>query len=191
MWPWEHLAVGYLAYSILLRATERRGPAAGGAIAVALGTQFPDVVDKSFAWLTTILPGGQSLAHSLLFAIPAIVAVGIAAALADRTDLGVAFGIGYLSHLPGDVVYPVLLGGDLNLSFLLWPILAPSGSTPTAVFAYVQELFVKFGALLATPQGIYYLAFEVLLLAVALLLWVYDGTPGLPRLSRRSSKEVP
>lgn len=190
MWPWEHLAVGYLTYSILLRATERRSPAAGGAIAVALGTQFPDVIDKTFAWLTTILPGGQSLAHSLLFAVPVIIAVGVATALADRRDLGVAFGVGYLSHLPGDVIYPVLLGGDLNLSFLLWPILAPSGSNPTAVFSYVQELFAEFGALLATPQGMYYLAFELVLLFVAFLLWVYDGTPGLPRLSRPSSGDV-
>lgn len=190
MWPWEHLAIGYLAYSLLVRTTERRAPAAGGAIAVAIGTQFPDLVDKTLGWTTSLLPSGQSLAHSLLFAVPVILGVGILAVLVNRSTLGVAFGVGYLSHLPADVVYPALLGGDLNLSFLLWPILAPSGSQPTAVFAHVHELFAKFGTLLATPEGMYYLLFEVLLLLATLLLWVYDGAPGIPRPTRRSQGEV-
>lgn len=181
MWPWEHLAIGYLAYSVLLRGTERRAPAAGGALAVAVGTQFPDLVDKSLGWMTSLLPSGQSLAHSLLFAVPTVVLVAIVATLARRGDLGVAFGVGYLSHLPGDVLYPALLGGELNLSFLLWPILAPGGSQPTSVLTHVQELIATFGTVLATPAGIYYLLFEASLLLVATVLWVYDGTPGLPR----------
>lgn len=191
MWPWEHLAIGYLVYSLLVRTTGRRAPAAGGAVAVALGTQFPDLVDKSLGWGTSLLPSGQSLAHSLLFAIPAVALLGVLAALVDRSDLGLAFGVGYLSHLPGDVIYPVLLGGELNLTFLLWPVLAPSGSQPTAMFAHVQDLLATFAEILATPQGVYYLFFEVALLAVALGIWVLDGTPGLPRRSRGSPGEVP
>ena len=181
MWPWEHLAVGYLVYSLLVHLTDGRAPAAGGAIAVGLGTQFPDLVDKPLGWGTAILPSGPSLAHSLVFALPCILGVGIVAVALDRTDLGAAFGIGYLSHLPGDVVYPVLLGGDLNLSFLFWPVTSASGSQPTAMFAYVQELFAQFTAVLATPQGAFYLAFEALLILGTLVIWFFDGAPGLPR----------
>ena len=46
MWPWEHLAIGYLAYSLLGRLAWRRPPTVGTAITVAFGTQFPDLVDK-------------------------------------------------------------------------------------------------------------------------------------------------
>jgi hypothetical protein len=180
MWPWEHLAIAYIAYTIFTRTTLGRPPARGGALAVAFASQFPDLVDKSLGWAVGVLPSGQSLGHSLLFAVPIALLVGVFSVWRGRSDVGLAFGIGYLSHLPGDVVYPVLLGGDLNLSFLLWPILAPSGSQPTAVLAYVQELFAAFGAILASPRGVYYLGFELLLLTVALGLWVYDGTPGLP-----------
>lgn len=180
MWPWEHLAVGYLVYSLLVRVTTGRAPATGGAIAVALGTQFPDLVDKPLAWGTGLLPGGQSLGHSLLFAIPIVLTVYAVATAVDRRDLGAAFGIGYLSHLPGDVVYPALLGGDVNLSFLLWPVLPASGSRSTAMLGYVQELLAEFTATLSSPQGAVYLLFEAVLLLAALAIWVVDGTPGLP-----------
>lgn len=190
MWPWEHLAIGYLVYSLLVRASVGRRPAAGGAVAVAVGTQFPDLVDKSLGWAGSVLPSGQSLAHSLLFAVPVVVFAGTVAVVVDRRDLGLAFGVGYLTHLPGDVVYPAMLGGDFNLSFLLWPVLAPGGSQPSAMFAHVQELFATFGALLATPQGLYYLFFELLLLAVALALWILDGSPGVPNYSRNSAGDV-
>ena len=46
MWPWEHLTIGYLAYSLLSRLAWRRPPTVGTAITVAFGTQFPDLVDK-------------------------------------------------------------------------------------------------------------------------------------------------
>lgn len=191
MWPWEHLAIGYLAYSLLVRTGTGTTPAAGGAVAVAVGTQFPDLVDKTLGWAGTVLPSGQSLAHSLLFAVPFVVLVGAVTVVVDRRDLGLAFGVGYLTHLPGDVVYPAMLGGEFNLSFLLWPVLAPSGSQPSAMFAHVQELIATFLALLATPQGLYYLFFELLLLAVALSLWLLDGSPGLPLHSRDSAGDVP
>ena len=46
MWTWEHLAIGYLAYSLLSQLAWRRPPTVGAAITVAFGTQFPDLVDK-------------------------------------------------------------------------------------------------------------------------------------------------
>lgn len=184
MWPWEHLAIAYIAYTLIARTTLGRPPTAGGTLSVALGSQFPDLVDKSLGWTVGVLPSGQSLGHSLLFAIPVVLVVGALTATRERAALGVAFAVGYLSHLPGDVVYPFLFGGELNLSFLLWPILAPSGSQPTAVLSYAHELFAAFGTILASPQGVYYLLFELVLLTVALGIWIYDGTPGLPTYGR-------
>ena len=189
MWPWEHLAIGYLTYSLLVRLGSGTGPSAGAALAVAAGTQFPDLVDKPLGWGTSILPSGQSLAHSLLFALPVIVLVVVLARRFDRNAIGTAFGIGYLSHLPGDVFYPVLLGGEPRISPLLWPILPSGGSDPGAILAHVTDLFASFTTLLNTPAGTYYLLAEVTLLFAALLLWIADGTPGLPGLDRGEAIE--
>ena len=191
MWPWEHLAVGYLVYSLLIRGTTGHSPTTGGTLAAVLGTQFPDLVDKPLAWGTGLLPGGQSLAHSLLFAIPVILTVLLVTTAIDDRRLGVAFGIGYLSHLPGDVVYPLVLGGELNLSFLLWPILPSSGTSSTAMLGYVTELFAEFAATLASPEGVVFLLAEATLILAALSVWILDGTPGLPfgRLNPRSGSQ--
>lgn len=190
MWPWEHLAIGYLAYSLLVRVTERRGPSTGGAVAVAVGTQFPDLIDKPLGWGTALLPSGQSLAHSLLFAMPLLVVVlGLGVAIGRRTG-AVAFAVGYLAHLPGDVAYAAMLGGDLNLDFLLWPVI-PAAESQHAMIGYVRELFAQFAAALATPQGAVYLLFEVVLVVGTLAVWVFDGTPGLPGRSARKGGDVP
>lgn len=179
MWPWEHLAIGYLAYSFLVRVTEGRSPSTGGTIALAVGTQFPDLIDKPLGWGTTLLPSGQSLAHSLLFAIPLLVVLlGIGLAI-GRSSSALAFAVGYLAHLPGDVVYAAMLGGELNFGFLLWPVI-PAAESQHAMLGYVQELFVQFAAALATPLGAVYLLFEVLLVLGTLAVWLLDGTPGLP-----------
>jgi hypothetical protein len=200
MWPWEHLAIGDLVVAGLVCAQEGRSPSGRAAIAVALGTQFPDVVDKPLAWVFGILPGGQSLAHSLLVAVPVALAVVLLdRARARRTNtadgrksesdlsLGTAFGVGYLSHLPADIVSPALLGGDLSFEFLLWPV-TPVSSPVADPFAHVGDLLGTFLAVLATPEGVLFASFEVILLVAALLRWYRDGTPGFPTGAARSSR---
>jgi hypothetical protein len=140
---------------------------------------LPDVVDKPLGWGTTLLPGGHSLAHSLFVALPL---VGLVALLARRrgvAPLGTAFGVGYLSHLPGDVVYPLATGGEAAWRFLFWPLLSAQGSLTTDVFGRAGDLFAAFLAFLATPRGLVYLGFEVALLTVAVALWYGDGLPGV------------
>ena len=73
MWPWEHLAVGYIAFSVMQRVGGRQGVPALAVVALALGTQLPDLIDKLLGWGIGILPGGRSLGHSLLFALPVVV----------------------------------------------------------------------------------------------------------------------
>jgi hypothetical protein len=61
MWPWEHLAVGYLLYSVSC-VLWGRYPTRIGVAALAFGTQFPDLVDKPLGWWLGVLPSGQSFA---------------------------------------------------------------------------------------------------------------------------------
>ncbi|MFC6954600.1 metal-dependent hydrolase [Halorubellus litoreus] len=120
MWPWGHLGLGYLLARASVPTDQVRG---AHLLAVALGTQFPDLVDKPLAWTFTILPSGRSLAHSV-FAL--VVVVGFAWVVCrryDRPTLAVVFGIGYASHLLGDSLH-ALVGLEWEfLTFLVWPLL--------------------------------------------------------------------
>lgn len=180
MWPWEHLAVGYLCYSLLTRAWGRDRPSGPAVVALALGTQFPDLVDKPLAWGLGVFDSGVAMGHSLFFALPVAAAVVFLGRRTDHGVVAVAFAVGYLSHLPMDLVYPLALGRPVSLWALMWP-LGASGSgagvgvaTRTAAFL---DLFLQF---LATPRGQRYLVAEMALLVGALVLWTADGHPGVP-----------
>ena len=180
MWPWEHLAVGYLCYSLLVHLFGRRAPRAWPVVAVAVGTQFPDLIDKPLAWTVGVLPSGHSLAHSLFAAVPAAaLAVTVAWGL-GRTQVGVAFAFGYLSHLPGDVFYPVLIGGEPDYGFLFWPVVPADGAeTGVGFLEMVRYLFSRYLTELAQGEVATYLAIELGLMASVALLWLYDGAPPL------------
>lgn len=172
MWPWGHLAVGYLLYAAFTRSRYGRRPAGVATIALAVGTQFPDLVDKPLAWTVGVLPTGRTLAHTLLIAIPVCAAVYL---LCKRSEdlgavSGVAFGIGYVSHVLIDAI-PATLWGDLaEIRYLLWPLLSVPG--------YEDETPSLVGAFLAMDLSRYML-FEFGLVGIALAVWWYDGRPGL------------
>lgn len=175
MWPWTHLVVGYVTYSLWRRISVRAPPTDAAALCCAFGTQFPDLVDKPLAWSFGIIPNGRSLTHSAISAtLILVVALCFAYRRGYRLEYVTAFGIGYYSHLFGDALDPLLSGSARGLSFLLWPILPP--------IEYGNGGFrAHFAQLDPSPA----LAFEmVLLLFPPVLLWVMDGTPGMAPLCR-------
>jgi hypothetical protein len=178
MWPWDHLAIGYLAYAAGVRVRRGGAPSSRAAVAVALGSQFPDLVDKPLAWSLGVLPSGTSLAHSLLFALPVCWLVGSFARRHGAGDAGVAFAVGYLLHLPADAVYGFLLGGSVSVGFFFWPLVPAIDRPPVGLFTRTGELFEGFLRIVATPAGLRYLALDVLLFATAVGVWLRDGTPG-------------
>ncbi len=179
MWPWDHLAVGYLVVSLWRRARSGRPPRGAEAVAVVVGSQLPDLVDKPLGWGTTLLPSGHSLAHSLPVVLPTSLAVYLISRRFNRGDVGVAFALAWLSHLPGDVFYPMVLGRSPNVAFLFWPFVDLPPSDTVALAGRVVELLVQFAAFLRTPQGVVFLLVELALLSVTLLVWWRDGWPGL------------
>ena len=180
MWPLGHAAIAYICYSVFTRTTLERPPAHLPVLAVLLGSQFPDLVDKPLAWYLGVLPTGRTLAHSLLFLIPVTIAVYL---LADRYGhrlSGIAFGIGALSHTLVDAA-PALWGGT-DPGFLLWPVVpveAYESGAPT-----VTDLF------LASLNDPYFLS-EFVFAAIALVLWRRDGYPGLEPIRTTVSRLVP
>ena len=188
MWPWEHLAFGYLLYSISVHALLRRPPSERAALALAIVTQFPDLIDKPLGWLFGVAPG-HSVAHSLLIAGPLILIVMILAGQYDRPGVGAAWAIGYLSHLFGDVFSPTaIIKMDVYLGFLFWPVISVPMSTHggfiQTVLFYAQESFEY----LFTPLGMIYLIAEITALSAAFIIWRYDGYPGLNLIVTRISR---
>lgn len=182
MWPWEHLAFAYLIVSGFYRLAWRDRPTDVAAVVIAVGALLPDLVDKPLAWGLGVLPTGRSLGHSLLVVVPVLVVV---LALGRRTRdprAAVAFAIATLSHLAGDVLYPLVVSGELRVRFLLWPFVPAhvhdGGSG--GLFGRVVEYFGDFLSFLATPRGALFLAVDIGLVLAAVAVWYLDGMPGLP-----------
>lgn len=175
MLPWSHFAVGYLGLS--WEVTRGRFETSGGlaVLALAVGTQLPDLVDKPLAWYLEVLPSGRSLGHSVFVAI-LLAAVGYAVAhRVDRPAAGVAFAWGYLSHLAGDALYPALAGEWAELAFFGWPVLSYSAA---------DAGYTILGVLVAgtlSPTG----PFETGLFAAAIAVWYRQDFPGTETLRRR------
>ncbi|MFB6130395.1 MAG: metal-dependent hydrolase [Salinigranum sp.] len=169
MWPWGHLGFGYLLLTSYDHLLGGRRPGDVEALALAFGTQFPDLIDKPLAWSLGVLPGGRTLAHSV-FTATVVIAVVIGVTRRRRaTRVGVGFGLGYVSHLVGDSVWSVAAGDYGALSFLLWPALPlPGYDTETGILRHFAEL--EF-----TPV----VAVGLVLGAIAVGAWVRDGMPGL------------
>lgn len=182
MWPWEHLAFGYVVYSVAVHVLVRRRPTAVESIAVAAGTLLPDLVDKPLAWWFHVLPAGRTLTHSLFLAVPIMILGFLLAWDRGRPAAGGAFVVAYLSHLFGDVIYPALLGGDVYFGFLWWPVVPAAEDTGPEGFAHVMELFGKLMTHVSSANGGAYVALEVALMSTFLLLWLVDGAPGVRRL---------
>lgn len=178
MWPWDHVAFAYVLYAGYAHA---RGQRTGTVLAVAVVTAAltPDLIDKPLAWGLHVLPSGRSLGHSAFTAAAVTALTGVVGRRIDERGLAGAVGIGYGSHLIGDIVYPLIVNGDLPIGFLLWPLIPadPAGS-PEAV-GHVWELVGDFLAYLSTPTGAAYLFADALLLVAALRLWIADGMPGI------------
>ena len=174
MWPWGHAAVGYLLCSLWIRWQDGRAPTAGFVLPLAVGTQFPDLLDKPLAWTFGVLPSGRAGAHSLLVAVPLLAFLWWRFSSPTERRAWAGFALGYLVHLATDGVYALLDGEFVELSYLLWPALSlPAYEESPSILAH-------FVAADVTP---YFLA-ELLLFGAATLLWAVDGAPGLRAVGR-------
>jgi membrane-bound metal-dependent hydrolase YbcI (DUF457 family) len=180
MWPWGHLAAGYLIYSAYARLRTDSPPGNLPALVAAFATQFPDLVDKPLAWSLSILPSGRSLTHSLVTVGPALAVAWLLAARRDARPLGTALAIGVLSHLFTDALYPLVNLDFEFVTFLGWPLLELPPYEVDSSFA------AHFALIDLSPTFV----FELVLVAVASVVWHYDGNPGLATVRAWSSALV-
>lgn len=180
MMPWEHAIVGYITYSLFVHAVYGDPPTGRETLIVVFASLFPDLIDKSLAWQFGIFEGGYALAHSIFFAVPVVLAVVAVASIRGRPQFGLAFGIGYVFHLSGDVVPSYITDGELDIDYVLWPI-GGGGSHQDSFFEGFITNFVPYarslgGQLLSGDPGSYVL-FLLGLAGFGFLLWLYDGMP--------------
>ncbi|WP_255170223.1 metal-dependent hydrolase [Natrononativus amylolyticus] len=191
MWPWEHAVVGYLAYSLFCHLYYRESPGGLEALVVVFASVLPDLIDKPLAWEFGVFESGYALGHSVFFAVPLALLVGTGARLLGRPRVGVAFGVGYLLHLPADVLPAYAEAGHLPLERVLWPVAPVQADERRVGFtdrfaAMVGEYWHE---LLAGDPSTYMWAQLGLLLA-ATLLWLYDGAPVARELVVGSTRRV-
>jgi hypothetical protein len=169
MLPWGHLAVAYIAYSLAVRV---RGDSPSGAavLALAVGTQFPDLIDKPLVTWVALLPSGRSLGHSLLFALVCGAGLWLLGRRFDRLDVAAAFLFGQLAHVAADAVGPATAGRWAELGFLGWPVTPAYRYSADGERVLVEYLLTQ----LTTPPH-----YQLVLFGVAAALWIVDGRPGL------------
>lgn len=168
MWPWGHLAVGYLLYS-LGRRRRGRVPTSPEVFLLAVGALFSDLVDKPLAWELGLLRSGRSLGHSLLVAV--IVVAILYAVLGPRIGRSrvTAFAVGYLSHPFADLPFADVLAGEFAMAaYFVWPLRSMPADDPERS---ILEFLLSF-----QPGPFDY--FQGLLVLLAVWLWLFDGQPG-------------
>lgn len=178
MWPWEHLAFGYLLY-LVLRAWKPSSRLDDLTfIVLTIGTQLPDLIDKPLAWSLGVLPSGLSLGHSIVFlAILTPLAVAISNRY-GRPELASALVTGVASHLVGDVLFALLIESPSPYQFLFWPVIPRVMEPNVGLAPTVGELWFKYIKFLSTPRGATYLVIDLIFNGMAFLIWIRNGAPG-------------
>ncbi|WP_267642355.1 metal-dependent hydrolase [Haloarchaeobius amylolyticus] len=177
MWPWEHLAFGYVCYSLAVRVTAGERPRGVAVAVVALATLLPDLVDKPLSWTLGVTATGYSVVHSLFVAPFLLAGVAALTRRLDRPHLFAAFAVGYLSHLLGDVIYPAMRGDGLWVHAVLWPVMEREGAPVDGVLTNASRYFLRFLHDLLTGGLSGFLLFELALVTAVTVLWAVDGFP--------------
>lgn len=184
MWPWEHALFAYLLYSLASRLWLRRTPSALPVLVLVVASSGPDLIDKPLAWQFGVFSSGYAVAHSVFFAVPLVALVGLLAREYGRPGVGLAFGVGYLSHLVGDLIPIYAEEGELALYPVIWPLGERSSTDHSQGFLdRFLELFVPYsrevGTELLSMEFSVYTFFQLGIAAFAVFLWLLDGAPVL------------
>lgn len=185
MWPWGHAAFGYVLVSLGSRLVRRKPPSGAAVFALLFATQLPDLVDKPLSWVFHLFPQGVSVAHSVFVAIPLGLLVVAVAYRLRRLEVGVAFAVGWWSHLVGDVGAALLYGFGTEFAFkrVLWPIATfPPYDTQQVALQRIFGYLSEFLSALSTTQQLGLLAVYFGPFFIAFILWLVDGAPGVAEL---------
>ncbi|TKX61479.1 metal-dependent hydrolase [Halorubrum sp. GN12_10-3_MGM] len=161
MFPHGHLLVALLPVIAYVAVRDRHLPTRGVVFVTAVGSQFPDFVDKPLAHQFGVLPSGRVFVHSLPFALPIAAGVLAYGHYTERPRVAGAFAAAYLSHMVGDT-YRSLLAGQVPPD-LLWPFVAARPRPTVPFWAGVNGINVRL-----------WTAFSAVILVVTLVVVAQD-----------------
>ena len=177
MWPWEHLVVAYLLYSLYTNLIRGRSPTGRETVVVAFGSQLPDLVDKPLAWTFRITETGYSIGHSMFVApLVCLLAVILAKRRGDVRLAG-AFSIAYLSHLVTDVLNPLRMGRSIEPRVVLWPISSPPADDHGGLLDHFGFYLIRYVNQLLSGGVTTSIVVQLTVAFGIVLLWLYDGAP--------------
>ncbi|MEY7850994.1 metal-dependent hydrolase [Natrarchaeobius sp. A-rgal3] len=177
MWPWEHLAVAYLLYSLMAHSVLGRSPTAAETIAVAVGSQLPDLIDKPLAWTFGITETGYAVGHSIFVAPIVCLAVFAVSVRYDRDPVAAAFSFAYLSHLVTDVLNPIRMGRDPELRVVLWPVASPPAGDHGGFLDHFALYLVRHVNHILSGGLSAEVVFQLGIGLAVVGLWLADGAP--------------
>ncbi|ELY41993.1 metal-dependent hydrolase [Natronorubrum tibetense] len=177
MFPWEHLAFAYVLYSLFANAVLRRAPTSRETVAVVIGSQLPDLVDKPLAWTFGITETGYSVGHSIFVAPIVCLAVYAVAARRDDRLVAGAFTLAYGSHLVIDVYDPLRESSRFEPRVVLWPLESPPSGDHGGFLDHFALYFVRYVNELLTGGVTPSVALQLGLGLAVVALWLVDGAP--------------
>lgn len=188
MWPWEHAAAGYLAYSVGKRLLGRGPPGEVATVGLAVGTQLPDLIDKPLSWGLGLFSTGYAVGHSVLVLLPVSLLL-VAAAKRSGNRWLVPLLVGYWSHLVTDVLDPLRYGQPPLIGRVLWPVVESDPYDRDRGLGRGVHYLQEFLEGLASSPPLTVIVLYGLLPLGTVALWVADGRPGLDRFRRVLDRE--
>ncbi|WP_324756976.1 metal-dependent hydrolase [Haloarcula sp. GH36] len=125
MFPTAHLALALIPVVAFALVRDRRIPSTSLVGLCAVGSQFPDLIDKPLAHVFHLIPSGRVFMHSLPFAIPLSLLVGWYALETHRLRAGAVFVFAYGTHVLADNWTGLTDGNPELPPDLLWPFVQP------------------------------------------------------------------
>lgn len=166
--------VAYVVYSTYRRLQYGSPPGDGATPVFLVAALLPDLVDKLLASQLSVLRIRRSLAHSLLLVL-VVLAVARACGI---PEFGMALGVGYLSHLPADAIYPAIIPGvKVDKGYPVWPFAFAEPSEMVDLLARTLELDGYLSAFVSGSTGWRFSLLEGALTTVSRRLWLVDCRP--------------
>ncbi len=182
MWPWESAIFAYLCYSAFVHVRYHEPPGGTAIVVAAVASVVPDLIDKPLSWQYGVFQNGYAIGHSLF---TALIVIAVAHAFTRRTTrprLGLAFGIGFLSHNVGDALEHVNEGVWYGIEHMLWPVVVLPPDHDSGFTGTVGQLLAEYRAHLVHHDFTSYFVLVGVISACTLVLWAYDGFPVLREL---------
>ncbi|WP_434530811.1 metal-dependent hydrolase [Haloarcula sp. NS06] len=192
MLPHAHLAFAYIAFSSYAHSAFRRAPGQREALAILVGSQFSDIIDKPLIFLGEPFVSGRTVAHSVLVVFPAIfILTLICRQYIQDGKIAFAFGLSWILQPFVDasifIIHGTVARDFIEISFLVWPFTIPADnivqmlSNINYVETAIQQKPVWMAQRVPKKQNLrnWIRTFEILITIIFAIFWYHDGAPGI------------